>query len=346
MVTIADVARSAGVGVSTAARVLSGRGYAGERTRERVLESAAALGYVPNRIARSLRERRTRLIGLLFADVENIFYGTVAKNVEAAAKTAGYHVVLANSGDDPDSEADYLQVLEEMQVAGLIVTPTSANGDHLRRLIAHGIFVVQIDRRIHGLATDSVLIDNQAGAEMAVMELLAAGRRRIAILTGPLSVSTSQDRLDGYKRALREYGIDPRPELIKIGSFFRDHALAHARALLEADPRPDAIFAANNVLAEAVLLAASEVRLRVPEDLAIIGFDDLPWMTIVSPTLATVRQPVAEMARAAIDLLLRRLNGEESGPSRTLTFDPELVIRDSVPTVSERERAMRRLALS
>lgn len=330
MVTIADVAKHAGVSVSTAARVLSGRGYAADETRRVVLEAARALGYVPNQIARSLRTRRTRTIGLLIGDVENSFYSTIAKNVESVATRAGYHVVLCNSDDDPKVEREYLELLDGMRVDALIVTPTSENRRHLARLMDKGIVIVQVDRRVEGLAADAILVDNEAGAASAVSHLIEAGHTRIGIQTGELDVFTAHQRLLGYERALKEHGIPVHEELVKTSSFHRDHAIEDATDLIEARPAPTAIFAANNILAEGALIALDQEGLHVPRDVSIVAFDDVPWMRMVEPPISAVRQPVADMSRSAAELILRRLREGIQGPPSTVMFRTEFVARASV----------------
>ncbi len=333
MVTIADVARQAGVSVSTAARVLSGRGYAAEETRRVVLDAARALGYVPNQIARSLRTRRSRMIGLLIGDVENSFYSTIAKNVESVAKGAGYHVVLCNSNDDPDAEREYLKLLDGMRVDGLIVTPTARNRRHLEHLLQKGTVIIQVDRRVERLGADAILVDNEAGAHSAVAHLIAAGHSRIGILAGELDVLTASQRLAGYKRALKEHTIPVREQLIKIGSFHREHAIEDATELIGVKPRPTAIFAANNILAEACLIALADLGLRVPRDMSLVAFDEVPWMGMVNPPVTTVRQPVADVARSAAELMLRRLSEDGQGPPSTVVFRTELIERGSVASV-------------
>jgi len=331
MVTVANVAQRAGVSPATAARVLSGRGYASDDARRAVLDAAKEIGYVPNHIARSLRTRRTMLAGLLIGDVENSFYSVIAKNVERVAKEAGYHVVLCNSNDDAETESQYLKLLDGIRVDGLIITPTGRNQRHLRRLLEKGTAIIQIDRMVDGLNADAVLLDNEAGAMAAVSHLIAAGHTRIGILTGPRDVLTARERLEGYERSLREHGIPVRPELIRTGSFLHDHALEAATELLTSRPAPTAIFAANNVLAEGCFLALGGLGLRVPRDVSMVAFDDVPWMSMVRPQLATVRQPVADMARSAAELMLRRLRDTGPGPvPSTSVFRSELVVRGSV----------------
>jgi len=330
MVTVADVARRAKVSVSTAARALSGNGYASADARRRVNAAAVELGYVANHVARSLRTQRTKMIGLLIGDVENTFYSVIAKNVEAVANEAGYHVVLCNSNDDPKTEAEYLSLLEGMRVDGVIVTPTSANRRHLERLQRKDVWLVQIDRRVPGLRADAVLVDNDVASQAAVTYLIDAGHVRIGIVTGPTDVQTASGRLSGYERALKAARIPLRTSLIRSGSFHREHAAELASGLLRTRPMPTAIFAANNVLAEGCLLAAAEARLRIPRDLSLVAFDDVEWMSLVHPPITAVRQPVAAMARTAADLMLKRLTeGAPRRPSVTV-FTSELIVRRSV----------------
>jgi LacI family transcriptional regulator len=336
--TIADVAKLAGVSVATAGRVLSGRGYAGKLARQRVLEAAEELEYVPNRVARSLRLRRTKMLGLLIADVENSFYSAIARNVESVAKDAGYHVVLCNSSDDPSEEREYLKLLEEIRVDGLIITPTPRNRRWLERLREQDIVIVQIDRQVDRLEADAILVDNQGDAASAVSHLLAAGHTEIGILTGPLDVTTAKLRLAGYRQAMKEHGVLVRPELIRAGSFRRDHAIKEAYDLITVERPPTAIFAANNILAEAALMTLAEMGLKVPKDMSLVAFDDTPWMSMLKPPITTVRQPVADMARSAAELLLRRLRSGPGEPA-TVLFNAELVVRGSVASVARQGRA-------
>jgi LacI family transcriptional regulator, galactose operon repressor len=337
--TIADVAKQAGVSISTAARVLSGRGYAADETRRTVLQAAKELGYVPNQIARSLRTRQTNMIGLLIGDVENSFYSVIAKHVESVAKDAGYHVVLCNSDDDPANELEYLKLLEAMHVDALVVTPTMKNRRSLANLIDKGIVIVQVDRRVEGLSADAILVDNEAGASSAVSNLIDAGHVRIGILAGDVEVPTARQRLSGYERALRERRIPVRAELIKKGSFHREHAIEDATELIHAKSVPTAIFAANNILAEALLIALEQEGLRVPRDLSVVAFDDVQWMSMVEPAVTAVRQPIADIARSAAELVIRRLREDRDGGPSTVLFRTELIERASVGPVRKSRSA-------
>lgn len=330
MKTVIDVAKLAGVSVATASRVLSGRGYVSKQTRQRVLQAASELGYVPNQVARSLRLNQTKMIGLLISDVENAFYSIIAKNVESVAKEEGYHVVLCNSNDSPDEEKEYLTLLEMMQIDGLIITPTAENRQKLEELQQKKIAIVQIDRLVDGLEADAVLVDNEAGAASVVSHLIEAGHTRIGILSGSVEVTTGKQRMAGYVRALKENGIPFAPELVKSSSFRRDHAIEDVQALINVSPPPTAIFAANNILAEACLAVFADQGLSVPGDISLVAFDDISWMSIKKPLITTVHQPIAEMARSAARLLLQRLQSEDNSPPSQVIFQPTPLFRESV----------------
>jgi LacI family transcriptional regulator len=278
------------------------------------------------------------MLGLLIADVENSFYSAIARNVESVAKENGYQVVLCNSSDDPAEERDSLKLLEELRVDGVIITPTPRNKRWLERLREQDIVIVQIDRQVDRLHADAILVDNERASADAVSHLINSGHTEIGIVTGPLDVTTAKLRLAGYRQAMQEHGIPVRPELISAGSFRRDDAIKEADGLLSAARPPTAIFAANNILAEAVLMALADMGLAVPTDMSLVAFDDTPWMSMVNPRLTAVRQPVADMARSATELLIRRLRNGPDEPT-TVLFNAELVVRGSVASLSRRRKA-------
>ena len=327
--TIADVARLARVSVTTTARVLSSRGYSSASARQRVLSAAEQIGYVPNYVARSLRYGRTNTIGLLVADVENSFYSALAKNVEAVATKAGYFVVLCNSDDDPEKERELLNVLAALRIAGLIVTPTGANRRELQQLLKQGIKIVQMDRLVEHLDADVVLVDNESGSYEAVGALIQAGHRRIGLLAGAPNVTTGAERTRGYRRALEANGLRVDPALIRGGSFRRERAIEEVRALLAVRPLVTGIFAANNILAEACMLAITEAGLAIPADLSLVAFDDVEWMQMAGNRIASVRQPVGEMAHRATEILLERIKGNPTTPA-TVIYRPTFVRRASI----------------
>lgn len=339
--TIGDVAAAAGVAVATAARVLSGRGYASASARTKVLTAADQIGYVPNVIARNLRLQKSNAIGLLIADVENGFYSSIAKHVESVATAHGHSIILCNSSDDPTKEREYLELLEGIRVAGVILTPTGGNRRRLEQMQRDGITIVQVDREVHHLSADLVVVDNERGAYEAVTALIEAGHTRIGLLAGRPQVITGSGRSEGYLRALRDHGLQADPELMRGSSFRRDHAVEEARALMALDPPVTAIFAANNVLAEGCMLALKEAGLRVPEDISLIAFDDVEWMRMLDHGITAVRQPVVDIARTAANMMVRRLKGEETGAAATVMFRAELIRRDSIATPAARRPPVR-----
>jgi LacI family transcriptional regulator len=331
MTTLSDVAKHAGVSVSTASRVLSGQGYVSQASRIRVVDAAEMLNYAPNHMARSLRLNRTHIIGLVVADIENFFYSQIAKGVTSVAREHGYHVVLANSEENRKLESQQIQMLANLRVDGLIFTPTGGNRRQLESsFISSGIPVIQVDRRVRGLPADAVLADNVGGAQQAVEALLDAGHTRIGILAGSQLVTTGKARLAGYRRALEARGIAFDESLVGRGLFTRDSALKDAHDILCQRPRPTALFAANNILAEGAARALVELKLVAPKDISIVAFDDAPWMSAIAHPLTTVDQPAREAGRVAATLLLDRLSGGQGAEPQTVVLSPRLISRNSV----------------
>lgn len=328
--TIATVAATAGVSITTATRVLSGRGYASASTRSRVLAAVEDIGYVPSAVARGLRKGRTDTIGLLMADVENPFFSAVARNVEQVMTRAGYSVVLLNSDDDAAKECRLLDLVDTLRIAGLIVSPAGTNRERFERMRRHGIAIVQIGRLVPHFETDNVRVDNSTGAYDAVSALIRAGHRRIGLMVGSTKASPGRERLEGYVRALGEHGIAVDSSLIHGRSFQRDHAVEEARILLEVRPRVTAIFASNSILAEACILALKEAGLSVPADISLVAYDDVLWMRMVDCGITTMRLPVEKMAQTAAEMLLRRLDDKSARAPATVLYRPELIVRDSI----------------
>jgi LacI family transcriptional regulator len=327
MITINDIANRAGVAPSTVSRVLSGNGYAGRKTRDRVLRAADDLAYTPNSVARSLRLNQTRTIGLVIADVENSFYSRIAKTVELVAKRAGFHVVLCNTNDDPQEERDHLELLVRLRVDGILITPTGQNAAYIRSLLAHDAKIVQLDRKVSNLRCDCVVVNNRRGAEAAVEHLILNGHRRIGLLAGEIHVTTGQQRLEGYRLALARHQICFDPSLVRESNFLRETALDAARSLFNVANVPTAVFAANNVLAESCLFVLKELGLS--QAVSLVVFDDARWMQLIERPLTVVVQPVEELAKTAAELVLRRVQEPEPSDPLSIVLEPTLIVRDS-----------------
>jgi len=328
-VTIRDVARAAGVSTATAARALGGYGHASPAARRKVSESARQLGYRPNVVARALVSRATTTVGLVVGDIENPFFAAAARGLADVMDAHGYTVLLANADEDAGRERRAVDALRARQVDGMVVVPApGASPEHLTELVSAGVPLVLLDRAVVGVAADSVLVRNVAGARAAVAHLAGLGHRRIGVVSDSPDITSSAERIQGYRQALRAAGIAPEPGLISIGGPTRDDGEAAALRLLDRPDRPTAVFTANNFMTVGALRAARSLALRIPEDVALVGFDDLDWTTLVQPPVTVVRQPVADLGRVAGERLLRRLDGD-AGPPKRIRLDANLIVRGS-----------------
>ena len=328
-VTIREVARAAGVSQATAARALGGYGYASPDTRRRVTEAASSLGYRPNGVARALVSRATHTIGLVVGDIENPFFAGAARGLADVLEPEGYTVLLANSDESAEREMRAVETLRDRRVDGMVVVPAEiAAAPHLTELVDSGVATVQLDRAARGLPADAVMVDNEVGARRAVEHLVGLGHTRIGIVSDRPAVSSSADRIQGYRTALRTAGLHPERELESVGGSTQAEGFAAARRLLSAPDRPTAVFTANNFMTVGTLLAIRELGLRVPQDVALVGFDDLDWTTLVEPAVTVIAQPVAALGRMAGERLLRRLGGDEAEP-RAIRLHTELIVRGS-----------------
>lgn len=329
MATIKDVARRAGVSTMTVSRVINSSGYISQGTRERVERAIAELDYLPNALARSLRHRQTKTIALVLADISNPFFIAVARGAEEVASALGFSVLFCNTGESPAAESDYLAVLLQKQVDGVLLVPTSGDDKGVARLQERGVPTVLIDRRVGGAPADLVRGDSERGAYQLVRHLVGLGHTRIALITGHLDVSTAADRAAGYRRALADAGLPADPRLLLADDFSLAAGERSTRQLLALHPRPTAIFGGNNLIAFGAFRALREAGLRVPADVSLVTFDDLPEAWLMSPFLTTVNQPAYAIGRCAAELLLERLDGRGGPAAREIILPTELVVRRS-----------------
>ncbi|MEV7767963.1 LacI family DNA-binding transcriptional regulator [Microbacterium sp. NPDC086615] len=328
-VKIKDVAAHAGVSVGTVSNVLNARDTVSPGVVERVRASIDALGYVRNDAARQLRAGRSRAIALIVLDVGNPFFAAVARGAEARAAADGYVVLLGSSGADADQERLYLDQFREQRVAGVLLTPADAGGDVVEHLAAAGIPVVLVDEQTAGDDVCTVSVDDVEGGYLAVAHLLSRGRRRIAFVAGPLTTRQVADRLAGARRAVAE--VDGASlEVIETDAMTVLAGRAAGEGLRERSDRPDAVFAANDLLAVGVLQALTMLGdIRVPDDIALVGYDDIDFAAATVVPLTSVRQPAEALGSTAVDLLLRQLDGGVDPEGRRVRFQPELVVRAS-----------------
>jgi LacI family transcriptional regulator len=342
MSTLSDVARRAGVSVMTVSRVVNGSTHITDQTRARVNQAIAELGYLPNGPARQLRSRRSKTNALVVTDIRNPFFTTVASGVEDTARSKGYVVMFCSTYESEQVEAEYTRVLIERRVDGVLLVPASGASSSVRLLQQRNIPTVLVDRHLDGVEVDEVRGASRPGAREAVLHLTGLGHRRIAMITGPESVSTASDRVAGYLDALAEACPGDSCGPIYYGQFSEESGYQMTREMLQLDPRPTAIFAANNFIAFGALKGLAEAGLKVPEDISMVVFDDLPAAWTLNPFLTAVAQPAYDIGTQAAELLLSRLAGERVDEPRRLLLPTELTIRHSTAPPRHEVSATRR----
>ena len=325
--TVSDVAREALVSTSTASRALGDKGYVSPAVRHRVREVAAALGYIPDLNARSLRAGSRREVGVLISNLRNHFYSELATGIEVTLRAAGYNTVLGIDNADETQELAALETFAALRLPGVILTAVSAAA--VLGLQRNGVRVVQADR-IVAASGDAVSSGNESGARAATAHLLDHGHRRIAMLIDEVEWTTGAGRLRGFRQAHEERALEVDDALIVFVSADVGAARAKVGSLLDRHPDITAIFAANSVLAEGAFIELQSRGLRLPQEMSLVGYDDVPWMSIVRPAMTTVSQHADEIGRCAADLLIRRLRDDGDGPPLSITVDPTLVLRQSV----------------
>jgi LacI family transcriptional regulator len=339
MVTIRDVAKLAGVSPITVSRVINNARSVDQRTRERVQKSIKTLDYFPNTLAKSLRSKKTHTIALVVSDITNPFWTTIARGVEDTAAQSDLQVILCNTDENPDKEANYVNMLLRRRVDGIIIAPTTNDKRRLSALKRQKVPCVLIDRKVRGFQADVVRSSNLDGARQLTQHLLTLGHRHIAMITGPASVSTAEERVQGYCRALRDHDIPEDQHLVKRSDYKQEGGYHSVKELLAAEPRPTAIFAANNFIAIGALLALREAGLRVPEDMALVCFDDIPQASLMYPFLTVSAQSAYEMGALSVQLLIAQMNDQEKHKTRTIELATKLIIRKSCgQDLSEVER--------
>ncbi|MDT0181737.1 LacI family DNA-binding transcriptional regulator [Microbacterium sp. ARD31] len=330
-VSVRDVALAASVSVGTVSNVLNRPAKVAPETVARVQKAIADLGFVRNDAARQLRAGRSRSIGLIVLDVGNPFFAEVARGAEARAAEEGMTVLLGNSDERQDRETAYIDLFREQRVNGVLVTPTTDDLGLLERLRDGGVPVILVDREVEDAGFGSVAVDDVEGGHLAVAHLIEQGRRRIAFVGGPRSTRQVVDRLEGARRAVAEHP-DVSLDVIEMPSLTVLQGRDAGEQLLARDPadRPDAVFAANDLLAVGVLQAfALMADVRVPDDIALIGYDDIDFAAAAVVPLSSIRQPAHLIGYSAVDLLLKDLADPDGGHERRIRFRPELVVRES-----------------
>ena len=331
MATIKDVALRAGVSVTTVSHVVNDTRHVSAKGRERVEEAIRELGYVPNAMARSLKSNTTSTLGMLIPNSSNPYFAEIVRIVEDRCFGAGYTLVLCNTDDEPHRQSVYLQVLAERRIDGLIVVSTGAGDDDSLVTQLHGLRIptVLVDREIADPACDLVETAHMQGGLLAVRHLLSLGHKRIACIGGPVGVMPSEQRIEGWRMALAEAGATPDTDaLLWRGGFTSQGGYEAMHAILRTEQKPSAVFVCNDLMAIGALRAAHESGVHVPDDLSIVGFDDIELSAYTSPPLTTVAQPKERIGALAVDMLLERVGGKRRD-ARKVVLQPELRVRAS-----------------
>jgi LacI family transcriptional regulator len=325
--TINDVATKAGVSTATVSRALNGKSTVDPNLVNRVLDAAAELGYQPNGPARNLRRQETAVLALIISDVENPFFTSIARGVEDVAHTVGYSVVLCNSDEDPDKERKYIDVAIQERVAGVVLSTTGA-ATNVDLLTARGTPLVAVDRPLPDAEADVVLVDTRHAAREATTHLVTQGYEHVGCITGPAGIRTADDRLAGYRDAIRAAKRRYSAKLVRRTEYREDGAREAAIELLTSEDKPDALLVANSTMAIGVLAALAELGLRLGRDVGVVAFDDAPWAPLVNPPLSVVSQPAYEIGTVAAQLLLARISDSTRTPTTT-TLHATLITRGS-----------------
>ncbi|MGJ7608378.1 LacI family DNA-binding transcriptional regulator [Variovorax sp. LT1R20] len=329
MATIKDVALRAGVSVTTVSHVVNDTRHVSAKGRERVELAIRELGYVPNAMARSLKSNTTSTLGMLIPNSSNPYFAEIVRIVEDRCFGAGYTLVLCNTDDEPRRQSVYLQVLAERRIDGLIVVSTGDDDSLVTQLQGLRIPTVLVDREIADPSCDLVETAHMQGGLLAVRHLLSLGHKRIACIGGPVGLTPSEQRIEGWRMALAEAGTTPNADaLLWRGAFTSQSGYEAMHAILRTEHPPSAVFVCNDLMAIGALRAAHESGVHVPDELSIVGFDDIELSAYTSPPLTTVAQPKERIGALAVDMLLERVGGKRRD-ARKVVLQPELRVRAS-----------------
>src|SRR6266700_3889475 len=328
---IREVAKRAGVSLGTVSNVLNRPEIVALETRQRVQQAIEEIGFVRNGSARQLRAGTSQHIGLVVLDVTNPFFTEVARGVEDLANQAGYVVILCNSDDSVEKEKHYLHVLEEQRTQGVLITPVQSDASYLQQFRQRGIAVVLLDRTSRSKDLCSVAVDDVLGGELAASHLLEKGHRRIGFVHGSLSIRQIADRRRGVIQAVKTAGLDPDRAIIDITTHAQSAKEGEEcmEKLLNASIRPTAVFCANDLLALGLMRGLIKRGLAIPGDMALVGYDDVEFASVLATPLTSIRQPKYELGRAAAELLIDEAHHPTSHQHQHIVYQPELVVRES-----------------
>ncbi|HDK26079.1 MAG TPA: LacI family transcriptional regulator [Candidatus Atribacteria bacterium] len=325
-ITLKMVAERAGVSVNTASRAINNKSDINEETKKRILKVAQELGYVQNATAVALRTKKTRTLGVVIADNRNPFYAEVLNGMEMAAKEKNYHIILVNTQRDYKKEEEAINLLLAKRVDGLLITPVQDRDDDIKNLIDANIPFVVVGRDFENIEVDAVYNDEVKGGFLATEYLIKKGHKRIALIDGFLYKSPAKGRLEGYKRALNKYKIPSDDSLISVGDINIEDGYERTKQMLEKNLDFTAIFVYNDMMAFGAMQAIKEKSLGIPEDIGLVSYDDIPFSSLISPPLTTIRLKKQDLGVESLKLLLSRINGIRKKVKKVM-LNVELIVR-------------------
>jgi DNA-binding LacI/PurR family transcriptional regulator len=330
-VTLKEVAKEAGVSVGMASRVLGRYGSYSEDTRAKVLQAARKLDYRLNGLARSLRLGSSKAIGVIVSNIVSYHWTTFVRGIESAASQRGYHVILGTTADDPTTERDYIKALQERFVDGIILSPAPENEKVLAKLADEGFPMVLVESDMVSVKAPRINVDNWFAAYKATTYLIDLGHRSIGIIAGSQTLPSGRDRLQGYLDALAKAGLPANARLIGHGNYLFEDAYQATRRLVTMKERPTALLVCNELMTGATLQSLKDLRVKVPDEVSLLAFDDPDWTSFITPALTTVRNPRQQVAVLALETLLARITAPESARAvaNERLIPSELVVRES-----------------
>ncbi|MFE4664014.1 LacI family DNA-binding transcriptional regulator [Streptomyces sp. NPDC056716] len=326
MASIKDVAAAAGVSVATVSRVLNDHSSVSADARTRVLAVVDTLGYRPNAVARSLRTDQTRTFGLVIPDVLNPYFTELARSVEEEARSLGYSVIIGNADERPEVQDHHVRTLLDRRIDGLLVAPTEGGSSLIADAVRGGTPMVFVDRWIAGVDVPVVRSDGRAAVRELVAHLWSLGHRRVAIIAGPEATTTGSERVAAFREAMAAYGLPVPDVYIGQGDFQAESGRRVTAGFLALPEPPDAVFATDNLMALGALDAVRARGLRVPDDIALVAFDDIRWFVHTDPPITAIAQPTGELGRAAVRALVEVIAGRRPD---SVTLPARLVVRRS-----------------
>lgn len=338
--TLKDLAEMTGYSKSTISRIFNDPSKVKKTTMVVLNEAIEKLGYQPSRVAQRLRagQGKAKVIGLIIPDIMNPFFADITKGVEDVAYANGYALILSNSDENIKRQKYALETLRMEAVDGIILPPVHETDDQVKEYLENGIKIVCVDRRVRNVKVDCIVSDNRIGAYNAVKYLINKGHRRIGFIGGISGISTSSERLAGYNDAIQEFGLDNDKNLVKQGDSRQDSGLILTQHLLDLKTPPTAIFTSNNLMTLGALIACSRKNLNIPNDISIIGYDDVPWAEALNPPPTVMAQSGYEIGKMAAEILLSRIQNDHVTTPVTVTIEPELIERHSCKELSANEK--------